>query len=247
MKIFRLLVALALVAFGQLAHGAISLVQFTGNTASASIVSKAFASNVTAHSTLIVTVIDGTGAGNTLAVTDSLNGSLTNIGSGNLPGDGDTTAIFYVGNSAAGADTVTATTTGSGGSIRIVIHEFAIDPNGGVLDQTATQGYNLSSTSPASGNTSTTTAANELVFGSGSTASTNTWTAGGAATLMADGTAGAVNVKTGTEYQIVSSTGIQSAAFTITPGDEWRAYCFTFKAAAASATTTGASIGLMFP
>lgn len=205
-----------------------NLIQFTGNSISSGpTLSKAFASNVSANSTLVVTCLGD--AGNTFTVSDGLNaGNYDQDIIGTLPNDGDGVGVFSYKNSGAGACTVTVVS--SGNVYAITITEFAIGASGAVLDQTS-QGYNAGSTAPASGSTSTTTAAAELVLGVAFSAnSAPTYSAGGSATLICNGVIGASNVGTGTEYQIVAATGAQSSSFTTLASTEWRCFCLTYKA-----------------
>lgn len=219
---------------------AISFIQFTGGgQSSGPSISKAFTSNVTANSTLIVTALGD--SGNTFTVSDNLNaGNYDTDATGLLPVDGDGLGVFSFKKSAAGACTVTVASTGN--IYTIVIHEFAVDASGAVLDKTS-QGYNAGSTSQASGSTATTTAAAELVFGAAMSANAApTYSAAGGATLMSNGVIGATNVGTGTEYQIVAATGAQSSSFTTLASTEWRCFCLTYKAASGGTNLTGQTV-----
>jgi hypothetical protein len=193
-------------------------IQLAGTTSS----TLAYSSNVTNGSKLIVFVFDGGGLGTTIGVSDNLNGSYTNIKQGNLATDHDTCAVFYCDNTHSGsAPTVTVTGTGLSG---FAIHEFTGLATGG-LDQSAFQ--NTSGTSATSGNTGTTTTASELVFAAvGTSGSGDTLTAGTGYTQMENNPGGHLL----TEYKVVSSTGAFAGTFTLSPSDEYAAFCCTFAA-----------------
>src|SRR5205807_2633403 len=89
------------------------------------------------------------------------------------------------------------------------------------LDQTTSAPG--SGTAPTSGSV-TTTAANELLFGMGSSANARTWTAGTGYTLR-QAPAG----KLETADRIVAATGSFSASASLSAADDWTAIIVTFK------------------
>jgi hypothetical protein len=167
----------------------------------------------------------------TLGVSDNVN-STSWINAIQVDNSNANLAIFYYPNSIAGTMQVTCTQSGSAQPMRFGLQEWSgialINPLDKVI--AATPG---SSTTPSSGNTASTTQANELVIGGISGASgTPTITAGGAAMLDFQ-TVG----RLGIEYQIVTSPGPQSAAFNYASADLAAVVCATFKAASAAASS----------
>src|SRR5205807_860937 len=98
------------------------------------------------------------------------------------------------------------------------------------LDQTTSAPG--SGTAPTSGSV-TTTAANELLFGMGSSANARTWTAGTGYTLR-QAPAG----KLETADRIVAATGSFSASASLSAADDWTAIIVTFKTWATGFSTS---------
>jgi hypothetical protein len=135
----------------------------TGNSASAQ--SKAFASNVTAHSALVVAVCTYNSRTITVTVSDDINGSYTQAGAYIANGAGShVVSIWYFLNSAAGgaptAGTVTVTPSVSA-FVTFGIHEYS-----GVLTAAALDGNNSGTGTSTAGLTGSVTVsgAGELLF-----------------------------------------------------------------------------------
>jgi len=119
-------------------------------------------------------------------------------------------------------------------------NEFSGLATSSVLDKTASAGDNTgTNTSPTSGNTATTTQANELLIGAiaveGPTADTFTLGASYSTLTRAGTNAGSAqdNITMNCEYQIVSATGAYHADGTMgTARNSWAAAIATYKAAA---------------
>ncbi len=139
---------------------------------------------------------------------------------------GNGTEIWYSQNITGGAGhtvTCTRTTPGDGGVVRVHIQEWsniAVSP----LDQTASQ-TNASGT-PTSGNTATTTQANEVLIGSDGSNASDTGAGSGYSNYLNSLPAGhGVSM----ESQAVSSTGAYAATFTSGAAVTYAACIATFK------------------
>lgn len=189
--------------------------------------------NPVAAGSMVVCALSAYAASTTLGVSDNVNGSswIDTIAQANANA---TLGVFYFPNSLAGTMQVNCTQTGSPQPMRFCLQEWTGLLSTNTRDQAAAASTG-STTTPSSGNTGATTQASELVLGAISGASgTPTITAGGAATLDF-ATAG----RLGLEYQIVSSTGVQSAAFGYGTSDFAAVVCATFFAAAAGVQQIG--------
>jgi len=225
----------------------LSLVQTAQSNASGTTNVKAFASNVTVNNLIIITSYWPTGLG-TPVITDTLGNTYSivhgPVTDGNVGIDFATFACFN--NKSTGANTVTATWTSTLSFGIMQIHEFtssAAHTSGWAFDvgAFATGGIGVSATSGTSGNTATTTNANEIVFG---------WclASGGNATPPTGYTTANLFSGSGslTAYKIVTATGVQAANFTF-PSGTWDVWCMTFYVVAGvvnnqtvSITSTGA-------
>ena len=191
----------------------------------------AFGNNNTAGNLLIAVV--RVAAGNSSAPTDTLGNSYsTAINNQTLGSASNTISVYYLCNSAPGANTVAFTSTGTG--LRAAIFEYSGIVASSCIDQTHTDSQ--SSTTPASGATATTATALELAFGAmGSLDGATTATAGSGWTLEEV-------VNTGqsmfvTEDQVLTSTGTPNATFSSIVAGVWGAAIVTFKGAAISCPT----------
>ena len=174
MKTRTLLLTLALMwawcapAWASWAH-----VQSVGlaESSSASTIALAYGSNVTAGSGLVATIGWHCASAETISgVADSQTQTWTQAGTtrtvASLGGDW-CIAVFYFANSAAGANTVTATISGSVDERTIAVHEYSGLATSSMLDQTTGQGQvdPGTGTDAVTSTAVTTTAANELIFG----------------------------------------------------------------------------------
>lgn len=210
----------------------ITLLQHTGNgTSGGTSIGATFGSACTPHSLIVVTLNSGNGTGLTLGASDPTNGAYTVLGNGDLPIDGDGVGVLaFLNNASSSALTITGTSSGSGGGLRMTIAEFGgFGTGGATLDKTATQGYSASTTTPVSGSTGTLTQAVELLFAAALCESQAPgFTAGSGYTLISNGVEGGSAVKTGTEYQVTAATTGQTAGFTMSSADEVRTFLFSF-------------------
>ena len=207
--------------------GSITFIQSTNRAAAASVssLSIAFNSANTAGNMIIVGVYFGAQSvsptvtdtqGNTYGSADNATNQVT---------DGHETCVFHSSNIHAGANTVTVSFGASYAFNAITVAEVSVVS---ALDKTAAA-QNNGSTSPSSGNTATTTAANEFLFGhiGGSGAS-------GGATPEAGWTAICTNTIGGgftsfAEYKIVSSTGAYAATATLDQANDSDTIIATYK------------------
>lgn len=128
----------------------------------ATTIAKAFTSNVTAGSLLVVLVTHNGGTG-TATCADSLGQTFTlAVGPTQTPDTTFNQWIFYFPNSSAGANTVTVTFSVNSNRSRLAILEYSGIATTSPLDVTAAA--NGTSAAPNSG-AATTGSANELIFG----------------------------------------------------------------------------------
>lgn len=121
---------------------------------------------------------------------------------------------------------VTMSISGAAASIRMTLHEETVTGGTLALDQINAGGAN--STTPNSGNV-TTTVADEWIFGVAATDVDAGYTAGAAyGNLVASPSTGGSG-REASEDRIVSATGTYSAAFTISPGGDWGCAVATYK------------------
>ena len=208
----------------------------TGADANATSTTLAFVSNVTAGNSIFVGIRIGA-TGRTITVSDTLGNTY-----GGSPGttgdvtqaqttDGHQTYLFSAHNIAGGANTVTVAISGAATTIRFNIGEASFGGTAS-LDQTASAEGN--GTDPSSGATATTTINDELVVGVGSNSAGTAWTAGG--TYTERGNAPVADTgRTAMETLIVSTTGAQTATWTITGTKTWSALVGTYGVAGAAA------------
>jgi hypothetical protein len=206
--------------------GGIKLVQHTSvdeGIAALSSASLAFASNNTAGNWIAVGIRVGQ-PNETISVKDSKGNTYHSATQINQTGDGDTLAIFYAENIAAGANTVTISVS-SADTLRLAILEFSGVASSGSIDQAiASQGSNAS---PNSGNI-TTTANGDLLLGAILTADGETVTPG-SGFQIAESVPAKPNTKLIIEYQVQGSSGSASASAKLSSADPWAAGVAAFK------------------
>jgi hypothetical protein len=214
---------------------AISLVQTktNGSNSGGTTLALTWASNTTTGNLIIVAV--STQLATVGTPTDSQGNTYTLINSGQVTwntGSSDFN-LYYAKNITGGAGSVTVNMSGTTGfAVNAAAREYAGLDTTAPLDQVAkaTDG-GAQATSVSSGATPTTTQASELVVGAVTENGGGVITVGaGFSNLSTAGTSG--TYKIGLEDLIVSSTGAQTATFTLTAGNSWASQAVTFKAAA---------------
>src|SRR5580704_7956669 len=206
--------------------GGIKLVQHTSvdeGIASKSSASLAFPSNNTVGNWIGVGIRVGE-PNETITVRDSKGNTYHSATQINQTGDGDTLAIFYAENIAAGANTVTVSVS-TADTLRLAILEFSGVASSGSIDQaTASQGSNAS---PNSGSI-TTAASGDLLLGAIMTADGETVTAGSGFQIV-ESVPAAPNTKLIMEYQVQASSGSTSSSAKLSSADPWAAGIAAFK------------------
>ena len=243
-------IVLLICAFPRAARAGITLVQHTskdaGTTTSSTL---AFTSNNMAGNWIGVCIQAGV-SGETFTVTDSKGNTYHRALQFNETGSGNTLGIYYAENIAGGANTVEVSDTTSA-ALRFAILEYSGIAKSDSLDTDETAQGN--STSPNSGNT-TTTASGDLLLGAILTGSGKTFTAGSGYTIR-ESIPAAPNTRLIAEDQIQVNAGTASASATLSASTNWGAGLAAFKPARTiplvqhasedAATTTSAS--LAFP
>lgn len=209
--------------------GPIALVQHrnrdSGTSSSATL---AFSSNNTAGNWIAVVIRAGK-SGQLFTVTDSRGNTYRKAIQFNETVDGTTLGLFYAENIAAGANTVTVADT-IVGTLRFAIFEYSGVATSNSLDVAAfSQG---TSTSPNSGN-GTTTASSDLLLAEISSANPANFTAGSGYSVR-DLVPAEPNTKLLVEDQIQPSAGPVSAGASLGASDNWGAAFAAFKSAAGS-------------
>jgi subtilisin family serine protease len=215
--------------------GGITLVQSSAVQGSAvGSVSAAFTSVNTAGN-LIVAFVRISTATQTVTVTDTAGNSYVKAVSQAQTTDGHQVYIFYAKNIGGKTNTVTATFSSTNNHPWLAIYEYSGLSTTSPLDRTAAaQG---SSTSPTCGATAATTAANELVFAGLGLVSNSTATVspGTGYTLQQQDTN---TSRAANETAVVSSTGTQSASFTLSSATNYSCVVATFASTAVSQPPT---------
>lgn len=208
----------------------------TGNTTTSPTTTTAFTGSTTSGNMIVVTVSDDSALlTNNITVTDNKgNTYLKEIHRANT----STLSMWYCSSIVGGSShTVTATWDETAtGRVTVVAQEF--DGGHNTLDKKSdNQG---SSTSPSSGATATTTAANETVVSGVSRAgTTSALSLGSGYTNL--GTVNVANAGVGQESKVVSSTGAQTGTFSIAASRAWVCGVLTFKAGVTNVNITQAS------
>jgi Domain of unknown function (DUF1929)/Glyoxal oxidase N-terminus/PKD domain/Putative Ig domain len=206
--------------------GGIKLVQHTSvdeGIAALSSASLAFPSNNTVGNWIGVGIRVGQ-PNETITVKDSKGNTYHNATQINQTGDGDTLAIFYAENIAAGANTVTISVS-SADTLRFAILEFSGVASSGSIDGAiANQGSNAS---PNSGSITTTTNG-DLLLGAIMAADEETVTAGTGYQIV-ESVPAAPDAKLIIEYQVQASSGSASSSAKLSSADPWAAGIAAFK------------------
>ena len=205
----------------------IALVQSAAKSVSSSKTDAvAFGSSNTAGN-LILAFVRMSTTSQTVKVIDKLGNTYTDAVSQQQTSDGSQIHLFYAKNVKAGSNTVTATFSSTNSHAWLAIYEYSGLNTSAPLDKVAhAQG---SSSSPNTGSTSTTSAANELIFGglglpygSGISVSAN---AGDVLEQQASsGPRGA------TEDAYTTTTGTYAAKFSLSRSTNWSSLVATFSA-----------------
>lgn len=209
----------------------------------------AFTSNNTAGNAIIVIL---TGQDSTLAlwtsdyplVSDSQGNTYTQIyNSFNLANTTGTRAYVSF-NIKAGANTVTQ--LDSSDPCVLMVYEVSGLASSSVLDQSATAVI-TTSTSFVSGNTPTTTIADELIIGIGATTNTTaqSWTLGAGYSNILQQTGAAMSAAT--QERIVAATGAYSSTLTAASAGSGTATILTFKGAASATASNDPAMYLKKP
>lgn len=199
-------------------------------------VTGAFGSNVTGGNLLIVPLNSQNGA-----TVTSVNDTVGTPYSLAINADGSTGfgAIYFGKAAASGANTVTVVYASNVGNTVLGLFEFSGNASSSPLDKTAESHQTVSSTSITSGNTATTTNANELLFGFITNCNGSAGEAGWTAVVTGNGDI--------FEYKIVSATGAYAATGTNSPTFTYDAMIATFLPASGptpvNATVSVAGIG----
>ncbi len=217
----------------------INLVQHTskdaGTTSSASL---AFGASNTSGNFIAVSIRAGH-SGQVFGVRDSRGNTYRQAVLFNQTLDtpnGDTLAIFYAENIAAGANTVTVSDSISNNTLRFAVLEYSGVAPANSLDVTAmTQGTGAS----ASSGNATTTAAGDLLLGALMTGSGVTYTAGTGFTVE-ERVPAAPNTKLIAEDQIQAPAGGVAATANLSATASWGAALAAFKAATGGGSTAPA-------
>jgi len=233
-RLFAILVLILLVGgFGQAQAAGITLVQHIGKDAGTTTTSTlAFPSANTAGNFIAVVIRGGLSNSQVFTVKDSNSNAYKQAVQLGSSGSAVTSAIYYAENIAGGANTVTVTMTVSG-PWRVAILEYSGVALSNSLD--AVVAASATSTSPNSGNLTTTTNG-DLLLGEVATADSTTFT-GGAGFTIRDFVPAEPGTKLIDEDQIQATAGIASAAATLNPSSNWAALLAAFKPAGGVAGT----------
>jgi subtilisin family serine protease len=176
---------------------------------------------------LIIAAVRASTTTQTVTVTDQLGNKYTDAVDQMQAADGSQIHIFYAPNVRAGANSVTATLSGTNNHPWIAVFEYSGLSTASPLDRVASaQG---TSSSPSSGSTSQTRAANELVFGVlGLPSSSSATVAAGSGFAIEQQDTITGGSRAATEDQIVSTQGAFAASFTLSASLNWSAAVATF-------------------
>ena len=206
---------------------AIAFVQTTtGSANSTSIPTSAFSTATTTSKFIVVVISAGATANVVKSITDTAGNTYTKLFSvttGSVVG----LDMWYAANIVGVSSNIVTATRSPSGLTLIAACEYS-----GIATAPAdvsVTGTGASSTAAASGSTATTAVATELVVGGvgAGALGTSTATAGSGYSNLAQLAGSGIYVAH--ESKIVSSTGTQSAAFTLNASDYWVCGCATFK------------------
>jgi len=193
-----------------------------------------FGSNNTVGN-LIIAVVRMSTSSQTVAVSDRTGNVFADAVAQTQTTDGHQIHIFYAKNILSGANTVTASFSGTNNHPWLAIYEYSGLSTTNPLDQTAkAQG---SGTAVSTAATPTTSSANELVFAAAGLPSgySGTVTAGTPYTLQLQDTG---TSRSATEAAFATSSGSFAGTFTLSSSANWSAAISTFTTHAKFSTTT---------
>lgn len=201
----------------------------TGNSGASPAASAPFSSSTTTGNLIVVVIgMDGGNTGDVTNVVGSDGTAFTKVTAFDTANGAGTLAIdMWYGQIVTGGSSFQATVTfvDTHTNATFVVQEFSGFTGVATPDQTATS--TGTSTSPSSGATGTTATANELVVGGAVHASTASNFSAGSG--FSDLTQRSVaNRQTAMESKVVSSTGSQTATFTIAASKAWICGVTTF-------------------
>ncbi len=218
-------IVLLLAILPGVSHANIALVQHAskdaGTTTAASLV---FNSNNTVGNWIGVCIRGGNSSSQVFTVTDSQGNVYKLAKQIGFTASQVTLAIYYAENIQSGVNTVTVSMTVSG-PLRFAILEYSGVLTSSSLDVAA--GATGTSTSPNSGNL-TTTASGELLLGAVATTNSGTFTAGSGYGIK-EFVPSEPNTKLIAEDRIQAAAGTASASASISASDTWGAILATFK------------------
>lgn len=186
----------------------------------------AFASNNVARNTIVVAFRIAAAAPTGVTVSDTQGNTYNQIF---LTSDGanETTGLYYAQNIKAGANTPQVSITSTAVIMTIAIIELGGVAVSNVLDKSANTTGN--STAPASGNTASTTQANEICIAVVGTNATKTINAAGGYNLLDQVPTGVSAGRLGTAYLNVTTKGAQNGQFSYTVATAWVCGVATFR------------------
>jgi len=210
-------------AYVQMAKGAASATSTTTG---------AFPSATTTGNLIVVSISTNGTANAVTSVTDVAGNTYTKVWS--VVNSSVTSDLWYASNITGGASQTVTVSVSSTRATAVVAHEYSGIAVTSPLDKSVTA--TGSSNSPASGSTSTTTVANEIVIGAvAMLGGTTTFTAGSGYTNLNQ--QDAANVAVAQESLVVASTGTQAASFGASATTIWACGCITFDGAPAPVGT----------
>lgn len=207
--------------------------------ASATSITLAFGSNVTAGSLIVVGWRYGSSA-RTVTLSDTLGNTYANVTASEAfnATDGTTVGIGYAMNSGAGADTVTFAISGAAANLRFAISEFSGGATSSAFDQANAATGN---TSPLSAGSVTPGVNGELIFVVAHEGNNGDFTAGTDFTLNTTVPATGGVQRLATERYIQPTAASHAADFTFSSsGSQYAAGVATFKPAGAAAAASQA-------
>ena len=230
-RLTRLLFVLPLLllagAFVQAQAAGITLVQHVGKDAGTTTTSTlAFTSPNTAGNFIAVVIRGGLSNSQVFTITDSNGNTYKQAAQIGSSGSAVTNAIYYAENIKGGANTITASMTVSG-PLRFAILEYSGVATSNSLDVAVVA--TATSTTPNSGN-ATTTVSGDLLLGAVGTADSTAFTAGTGYTIR-DFVPAEPGTKLIDEDQIQAAAGTVSASATLSPSSSWGAILAAFKPA----------------
>ena len=198
--------------------------------------SLAFSSNVTAGSVIVVALM-GYSSASTITISDTRSNTYTRVGTLTTGGDGALWLDCWVATVASSGSCTVQYSSLLTPYLSLMIAEYGDMATSSFVDQSVVA--TGSSTTPSSGNTSTTTNANDVLFGlmvsmAGSNVSI---TAGTSYTIRQEYEDGSSYMHGAIEDRDVSSTGAYSAGFTLGSSQGWICRVVALKKAGTSPVT----------